>query len=280
MSEETTTELVVRPDMDGTDHINVYSGGLTELGRLLSNFAHTPFKHPEFGNFASMEGFWYWCGSGRSHDHLRRLYGASAKSAGAKCDPVPIPEEEFHEMIVSGFRAKIFQNSRLLELLKESELPFVHYFVYGKHIVHKAKHDWQMTALEKIRDEVKNPGVKCYTLKEIEEDGYELSDIVHEGGAPSMGKVITYAGRLNWPPKDIIAIRTAPGVWVIARKAIRGLNKEELTEVAKALTEDVMAERKAEARQLAQSLPTDEPRPETPEEAGVVEDPYEIKWDN
>jgi hypothetical protein len=50
----------IKPSEDGVTHINVYSRGNTELGRLLSNFAHTPFSHPEFGEFASVEGFWYW----------------------------------------------------------------------------------------------------------------------------------------------------------------------------------------------------------------------------
>lgn len=46
------------PKNDGIDHINVYSGGATELGRLLTNFAHTPFEN-EYGKFESVEGFWY-----------------------------------------------------------------------------------------------------------------------------------------------------------------------------------------------------------------------------
>jgi hypothetical protein len=45
----------IKPSEDGVTHINVYSRGNTELGRLLSNFAHTPFSHPEFGEFASVE---------------------------------------------------------------------------------------------------------------------------------------------------------------------------------------------------------------------------------
>lgn len=40
---------------DGIDHINIYSKGKTTLGRMLSNFACTPFTHPEDGKFASIE---------------------------------------------------------------------------------------------------------------------------------------------------------------------------------------------------------------------------------
>lgn len=37
-----------KPEMDGIDHINVYSKGKTELGKLLSNFARTPFENANF----------------------------------------------------------------------------------------------------------------------------------------------------------------------------------------------------------------------------------------
>lgn len=33
---------MINPLEDGITHINVYSKGATELGRLLTNFAHTP----------------------------------------------------------------------------------------------------------------------------------------------------------------------------------------------------------------------------------------------
>lgn len=37
------------PDNDGITHINLYSKSRTVLGRQLSNFAHSPFKHPKYG---------------------------------------------------------------------------------------------------------------------------------------------------------------------------------------------------------------------------------------
>jgi len=60
--------------MDGVTHINIYSKGKTKLGRLLTNFAHTPFTHAEYGQFASVEGFWYWIRDGKdSHNMSRTL---------------------------------------------------------------------------------------------------------------------------------------------------------------------------------------------------------------
>lgn len=144
------------PLKDGIDHINVWSKGRTALGQMLSNFAHVGFEHPEYGFFASMEGYWYWCGSGRSHDELRRLYGMSAKSVGVKLDNVPMDEDEFRGMILEGLRCKVTQNSDLQQALKTSVLPLEHYFVYGHTAVvnRRDKHGWQLDFLTALRQEL------------------------------------------------------------------------------------------------------------------------------
>lgn len=160
-TEETLNGVEVKTEPvtgDGIDHINVWSKGRTELGRQLSNFAHTPFKHPVHGSFASMEAFWYWLGSGKKHDELRRLHGISAKNVGVKLLMAAIPEDEFQKGICEGIRCKLAQNAGLRLQFAESTLPFRHYFVYGQKgevIVEKAKHKWQMDFLEKLRDEYK-----------------------------------------------------------------------------------------------------------------------------
>ena len=146
------------PLEDGVTHINVWSKGKTALGRMLSNFAHTPFKHPVHGFFASMEAYWYWCATGRSHDELRRLYGASAKTMGLKFDNVPWDPTEFHETICEGIRCKIEQTIELRQMLRDSVLPLKHYFVYGARgdvVVDKPEHQWQLDYIEQIRRELK-----------------------------------------------------------------------------------------------------------------------------
>lgn len=160
MNETTAVDYgTINPDDDGKAFINVYSKGKTRLGQLLSNFADTPFRHPKHGNFASVEAFWYWASSGCRHDHLRRLHGFSAKSAGVKCEVVPIPDSEFHEMVREAIECKVMQNPELRALLVSTDLPFVHFYVYGdgskRVIVHKDKHDWQMQWLEELRRRLK-----------------------------------------------------------------------------------------------------------------------------
>lgn len=134
--------------------MNVWSKGKTRLGVELSNFSFAPFRHPVHGSFASVEAFWYWYGSGRKHDELRHLYGFSAKTVGTRFETVAVPEDEFHEAIREAIRCKISQNPELRKIFVESELPFVHYFVYGKDmVIYKEKHRWQMEHLEALRKE-------------------------------------------------------------------------------------------------------------------------------
>lgn len=47
-------EPTINPDEDGRTHINIYSKGGTELGRLLSNFAQMKLK--ESGKYAKNIG--------------------------------------------------------------------------------------------------------------------------------------------------------------------------------------------------------------------------------
>lgn len=146
------------PKNDGVDHINVYSKGRTQLGRELSNFAHVPFKHPDYGFFASGEAFWYWLSTGKQHNELRRLYGATAKSVGIRLLPVKMDDATFKAMICDMLKLKVMQNRALHEAVRKSILPFRHYFVTDMAgvINEPPRHRWQMECLEEIRERLKN----------------------------------------------------------------------------------------------------------------------------
>jgi hypothetical protein len=90
--------------VDGIDHINVYSKGKTALGRWLTNFAYSPITIPEFGDFASIESYWYFLGC--EDDNLRHLHGFAAKKTG-KAIPKTIDRPNFNELICKAIDIKI-----------------------------------------------------------------------------------------------------------------------------------------------------------------------------
>jgi hypothetical protein len=120
-------DIMYDPAMDGIDHINVYSKGRTQLGRLLSNFAETPFWGGEH-HFYSVEAWWYWFTTGKQHDQLKRLSGFAAKKAGRKFNRVKFVTPA---LLKSVYSAKLEFNTELAEMLADNELPFAHYYVYG-----------------------------------------------------------------------------------------------------------------------------------------------------
>lgn len=149
--------LLYNPDLDGITHINVYSKGATKLGRGLSNFAPIPFIHPVDGKCASVEGYWYYLKTGRLYPHLKELIGFKAKEEGRKYDIVTI--DDFIPQICQAITCKIMQNENLKEDVKNSTLPFTHYYFYGK-TTRKAipmddKDKWLIEHLESIRRQLK-----------------------------------------------------------------------------------------------------------------------------
>lgn len=142
------------PDNDGITHINIYSMGNTELGKLLSHFAHTPFTHPYFGPFYSMEGLWYYARCGWNEEiggRLRYLSGFRAKRFGKE---LPIKKyDDFKNDIIAANYQKIIQNERIRELIVSTDLPFDHYYVFGPmhKVVTPKEADWLLEGFEDIR---------------------------------------------------------------------------------------------------------------------------------
>lgn len=134
---------------DGITHINIYSQGKTELGRLLSNWAHTPFTISD-GSFESVEGYWYWLGT--NDEHLKTLYGFNAKEYGRSLKrTINYQDEIFKSKIKNAILAKIKQNN-LKDTIEKSTLPFIHYYVFGN-IVRDASYKviWIIEYFEELR---------------------------------------------------------------------------------------------------------------------------------
>lgn len=148
---------------DGVDHINIYSNGKTELGRLLTHFAHKPFVHPYFGPFASMEGLWYFIRNGGVDENLRYLSGIKAKKLGKLSKAKWYAD--FRSDILAANYQKIIQNEDIRSAMIASELPFDHYYLFGpnKVLVTPRDSQWLIDGFEEIRTALKAGEVpKCW----------------------------------------------------------------------------------------------------------------------
>lgn len=121
--------------MDGTDHINVYSKGNTQLGRMLSNFYQAEI-FTRYGSFMSIEGLWYWMGLSHEWDNpainpLRDLSGNAAKLKGQELRKRfgQTEHPDFEGAILRATEYKIISKPQLLQMYLENDLPLVHYYV-------------------------------------------------------------------------------------------------------------------------------------------------------
>lgn len=141
------------PKDDGVTHINIYSKGSTALGRMLSNFAHTPFIF-EGLEYASVEGLWYYLKTGLKYHHLRDLHGFVAKSEGKKYASEYL--EGFNEKILEGIRCKLRAHRDILDLLAKSDLPLTHYYwggdMFKPIITRLPQYEWIVDEFRRIRD--------------------------------------------------------------------------------------------------------------------------------
>lgn len=140
---------MIDPREDGITHINIYSKGQTQLGRYMSNWTKD-YINTELGEFDSIEGLIYYMGS--FDPKLKNLSGFEAKEYGEKADRgIRLPQDIFRRIIVDAMENKILANNHLLSLLKQSTLPFTHYYTYGNKIIEIPKWQWQVEEWEKLR---------------------------------------------------------------------------------------------------------------------------------
>lgn len=141
------------PNNDGIDHINVYSQGRTNLGIFLSNWYKYPQVVEGLGTFYSIEGLWYYLGTG--DDRLRTVYGYNAKYLGRSLPRNNnMDEYEFKSIIKNAIKHKIL-SGHMLQTFINSSLPFTHYYVFGGKQVN-GKSQWVINYLEDLREELKS----------------------------------------------------------------------------------------------------------------------------
>lgn len=165
------------PSKDGIDHINIYSKAKTSLGLFLSNFTKCDLE-TEDGEFASIEGYWYWLSSpdeyppGQKYvarEELRNLSGWYAKKFGRLVRGAPDfdadKDSAFQEKIKKALQYKI-DNSSLKKQFAISTLPFQHYYVYDGKILEPDSGKWQITFFEEYRKQLKEEYGKMSSLQQ------------------------------------------------------------------------------------------------------------------
>jgi len=151
------------PIHDGVDHINIYTKANTHLGTFLTNLANVRVP-TEDGEFASLEGYWYWLST--KDDRLRNLGGFAAKKLGKTLKREMGDESVFRDKIYKASWAKLHTYPDCLKLFRESTLPFTHYYVYGGTAV-DANFKWIVEMWEIFRSYIQN------YYNKIEENNYD-----------------------------------------------------------------------------------------------------------
>lgn len=144
------------PNEEGITHINIYSKAQSPLGRILSNFDRRSLQ-TSIGYFQSVEGLIFYLGS--FDDRLRTVAGYTAKTLGEQLDRgIRLPDDVFKRLVVEAMECKA-NKKEVVHLLRNSTLPFTHYYHYGTKIIQLPKWAWQVEEWEKIRTRIKNGGL-------------------------------------------------------------------------------------------------------------------------
>lgn len=108
--------------VDGVNHINIFEGAATDLGKCLSHSSHLNFHHKLYGTFSNIESFWYYIRSEEHDDRVRKLTGRQLKSFSDRMTPRRI--KNFMAIILDANWQRINQYPELKAAVKENTLPF------------------------------------------------------------------------------------------------------------------------------------------------------------
>lgn len=137
---------------DGITHINVYSKGKTELGRLLSNFAHTPFKYNN-EIFQSVESYWYY--NKTSNLDFKDLIGYKAKEYYRNKYPKNYKgSNPSKEQLKEIYKLKLQYHPNIKKILLQNNLPLAHYYIMDGKQIDANEYLWTVKLWEEIKEEL------------------------------------------------------------------------------------------------------------------------------
>lgn len=118
-----------KSEVDGIHHINIYRDGKTELGRLLAFEHESRFEHPILGVFNSMTGYWSYVKSVSHREAYRVKSPNLCISMRKRSNDLKQKVDNFQALILAGCYARIISDEHLVEMVKESTLPFEMYYI-------------------------------------------------------------------------------------------------------------------------------------------------------
>lgn len=154
------------PQTDGFDHINVYSKSRSKLGRMLSNFAHTPIKIRE-DHFESIESWWYYKKMNNINasalfpiftleqlSEIKKKIGKDAKEffrSLYKYDSESYSPTK--EELKEAYLQKLIEHPHIEKALFENKLPIAHYYMMFDKKISADSTLWTAQLWEEIRSE-------------------------------------------------------------------------------------------------------------------------------
>jgi hypothetical protein len=140
---------------DGLTHINIDRLAHTQLGVMLTHTHRSPFEHPKFGCFLSVEGYIGFIRSGGRNALHRDTFGMNARHLSQNQEMIFV--QGFREFVMEANYLKIKQTPELCELFLKSTLPFDHYYVIEKEDRIDRPHNasWLIESFENLRKTMK-----------------------------------------------------------------------------------------------------------------------------
>ncbi len=110
--------------VDGKNVVHVSVNARSALGRMLAFDALIPFRHPVYGKFNSLAGFYYWLLAGKSekYDHFRLLNGDLLREVISTVRFRP-QGNMLDQLLREGLVCKINQYGPLQRAFKINHLP-------------------------------------------------------------------------------------------------------------------------------------------------------------
>lgn len=152
---------------DGIEHINADFTGLTELGQLLGftselSWTH-PYKNGLFGQFSSIQRWWYWILSPNLSDDFRTIHWTKFGVKQSEEGVAKVPN--FHAVIVDAMYHRVVQYPDIVNAIKENTLRYDTYaFKAGSEVdgvktvpsrIRPKRADWYVAGLEAISTAIK-----------------------------------------------------------------------------------------------------------------------------